>query len=83
MDMWICQGTVTHKRPDGEISPQFPTFYLHPEVQGIESDETAHAIACDVLNPTDDPNIIPNVYVNLVSVESVCEPAAKEPEDKS
>ena len=65
-------GTVTIKTEKGEISPQFSTFYLHPEVNAGSKD-TAERAAKSLLNPTNDPNVTPNVTVNLVTVASVAE----------
>ena len=65
--MWCIQGTVTTQTDNGEISPQFATFYLHPECNA-GSKEAAIAVATSILNPTGDPNIIPNVSAHLVSV---------------
>jgi hypothetical protein len=69
--MWIIQGTVTRKTDNGTTSPQFPTFYIHPEVQGCSSRESAERVAVGILNPTKDPNITPNVSAHLVSVAAL------------
>jgi hypothetical protein len=71
--MWCIQGTITKDTGKGTISPQFATFYLHPEVQGADSVESAERIARGILNPFDDPTITPNPYAVLVNVASVVE----------
>jgi hypothetical protein len=70
--MWCIQGTVTTQTEKGEISPQFATFYLHPECNA-GSKEAAIAVATSILNPTEDPNIMPNVSAHLVTVEALNE----------
>lgn len=70
--MWLIHGTVTTKSNDDySTSRGFPTFYLHPEVQGIVSAEHAVKIATGILNPTNTPNVIPNISAVLVTVESI------------
>lgn len=69
--MWIIQGTVTRKSGKGTVSPQFATFYIHPEVQGCSNRQSAERVAVGILNPTKDPNITPNVSAHLVSVASL------------
>ena len=71
--MWTIQGTVTIKTENGSVSPQFATFYLHPEVQGCSTKESAERVAASILNPANDPNIQPNPYAVLNTVASVAE----------
>lgn len=70
--MWCIQGTVTISSDSGRttISPQFATFYLHPEVN-TSSVAGAIKTATGILNPSEDPNITPNVSAVLVNVGSV------------
>ena len=68
--MWCIQGTVTTQTGNGEVSPQFATFYLHPECNA-GSKTAAIAVATSILNPTKDGNIMPNVSAHLVSVGSL------------
>lgn len=70
--MWCIQGTVTIKTENGTISPQFATFYLHPEVNAGTQKGTED-IARGLLNPTNDPNVTPNVSAMLVTVEALNE----------
>ena len=55
MKLYCCQPTVNGQ--------QVPTFYLHPDVQGIVSEEHAARIACRILNRMNDPDLTvsPNV----------------------
>jgi len=77
--MWCIQGTITKQieppspsAPNGvTISPQFATFYLHPEVQGCTTKEAAERVAAGILNPFNDPKITPNPYAVHVSVAAV------------
>ena len=69
--MWLIQGTVTKDTDNGTISPQFATFYLHPEVQGCSTPESAENCARTILNPHNDPKITPNVSAHLVSVSAI------------
>ena len=73
--MWCIQGTVskTLSHGKGTVSPQFPTFYFHPEVQGCDSVESAEGLAKMMLNQFNDPTITPNLTATLVSVESMAE----------
>lgn len=71
--MWCIQGTVSKDTGKGVVSPQFPTFYLHPEVQGCSSVKSAVELATFMLNQFNDPTITPNVSATLVSVSSVVE----------
>lgn len=65
--MWCIQGTITFKSGEFTTSPQFATFYLHPEVNAWTK-SGAEQLARELLNPTKDPNITPNVSAHLVSV---------------
>jgi len=65
--MWCIQGTISKDTGDGILSPQFATFYLHPEVQGCNSKASAIRVATGLLNPFDDPAITPNVSALLVN----------------
>jgi hypothetical protein len=77
--MWCIQGTVkTMTKDGGEINAQFPTFYIHPEVQGCSNEQAAVRVATGILNPTNDGNIWPNPYAVLVSVEAVADWTADE-----
>ena len=69
--MWLIQGTVTKDTGKSTISKQFATFYLHPEVQGCSSPESAESCARTILNPHNDPKITPSVSAHLVSVSAV------------
>ena len=71
--MWCIQGTISKDTGNGVVSPQFPTFYLHPEVQGCISVESAEGLARMMLNQFNDPTITPNVNATLVNVASVTE----------
>lgn len=75
--MWCIQGTVTTQTDSGEISPQFATFYLHPECNA-GSKEAAIAVATSILNPTEDGNIMPNVSAHLVTVGALNEWSSEE-----
>ena len=71
--MWCIQGTVSKKTDTGsEVTSQFATFYLHPEVNA-DSEQGAIRVATGILNPTNDPAITPNVSAVRVSVECVAE----------
>ena len=65
---YCIQGTVTRPSGKGTISPQFSTFYLMPDVQGILDANGAKRIAEGILNPTGDKNIKPNVSAVLVTL---------------
>lgn len=71
--MWCIQGTISKDTGKGTVSPQFPTFYLHPEVQGCVSVKSAVELATFMLNQFSDPTITPNVSATLVNVASVTE----------
>lgn len=69
--MYCIQGTVTQKtKKNAEVTRQFATFYLHPEVNA-SSVESAIRVAEGILNRTEDPNITVNASALLVSVASV------------
>jgi hypothetical protein len=61
--MYQISGTVVHRRANGNVTIQLPTFYLHSEVQGIVDAAGAEKVALDVVNPTNDPSIEPHLYV--------------------
>jgi len=71
--MYCCQATVMEtSRATCTINPetkstQVPTFYLHPNVQGIVDIGHAERIAKDVVNPSHDPNV--EVQVSVVEVD--------------
>jgi hypothetical protein len=65
---YCIQGTVTIKKPGCHAHPQVPTFYLLPDVQGIVSREHAVKIANGIVNPNNDPNIVPNLSAILVTL---------------
>ena len=50
MRMYAITATVTHHTAEGESTSQVPTFYLHPNVQGILTEEHAHKVALGILS---------------------------------
>jgi hypothetical protein len=63
MELYCCQPQVKVKGPMGTVSHSVPTFYLHPNVQGITSTKHAEEIVKEICNPIDrhDITVIPNV----------------------
>lgn len=47
--LWCVSATVSHTHGGWHSARQVPTFYLHPDVQGITSEKHAKSIARDVL----------------------------------
>lgn len=71
--MWHIQGTVTSFREDGKwaCTKQIPTFYIHPEVQGCDSEKCAKNVAQRILSMGTSRRDRISVSATLVSVESV------------
>jgi hypothetical protein len=68
--MWIVIGTISTKTGNGEITRQFPTFYLHPETNAGNKGD-ALSVAKDILNPGNNPKITLNIHLELVSVAAL------------
>lgn len=66
--MYAVTATVTHRQKNGSLTAQVPTFYLHPDVQGITSIEHAEIIARSIINPMNVPEI--TVHVSAAVVDS-------------
>ena len=72
MKMYCCQPQVVetnNPRTGGTISHKVPTFYLHPDIQGIISVEHAETIVVDICNPTHDATLIVHPNVVLVCLD--------------
>lgn len=70
MKMYCCQPQVTDTiDPYSSKTSQVPTFYLHPNVQGIVSVQHASNIVRDICNPTGDEDIAVTPNVTEVFIE--------------
>jgi len=47
---------------------QVPTFYLHPDVQGLMSEAAAIRIAADIINPMDNHELVLSICAELVII---------------
>jgi hypothetical protein len=70
--MYSCQPQVVetiNARTGGTITHSVPTFYLHPDVQGIISVEHAETIVVGICNPTKDATLVVHPNVTLVILD--------------
>ena len=74
---YCIMGTIAKKIGGVTVSPQFPTFYLLPDVNGCSSEESAAELARQMLNSDKDPNVTVNATATLVTLMPNAEPTPK------
>lgn len=64
-NLWtVCANVVkTDPRTGWQMSVQIPMFYLAGNMQGIQNEEHALAVATDIINPLRDPNVVVHAHV--------------------
>lgn len=68
MKLWQIQAQQTYITPDGWVTThQIPTFYLHPDVQGITDKQHAAQIAMEIIGVPNNPD--ENTSINVVATE--------------
>lgn len=72
MKMYCATPTVEVRGPNGTITRQVAMFYLHPNVQGIVSEEHAAKIVTEMLVPVPAPAITVHPNVTLVDLDCGC-----------
>jgi hypothetical protein len=63
---WCVQAQLERTENGWTCSKQVPTFYLDGNVQGFSTFVGAGAIARQILNPTNDPNLTVHISVERV-----------------
>lgn len=64
--MYCVSATIQHTDGVWTKSREVPTFFLSTFVQGIAGESHAERIACDIINPANDPNITVNPNVKRI-----------------
>lgn len=65
MNIYAITACVERETDGGKSMRQIPTFYLHPNVQGIVSEQHACEIAYSIIDPFGD---IAQVHVTAVLI---------------